>query len=143
MSNFINRLQEYIDDGKWTLTKIQQQTNIQHSNLSEYLSDKHLPSYENLLALLDLFNCSADYLLALDEIHTEEPLHPALPFGERLRAVMKERKVSQGKMIRDMKISSSALYNWLSGKTLPSTDRLIRIAQYLDCSVDYLIGRRR
>ncbi len=143
MSKFINRLNEYIQEAELTLTEIEKRTNIKHSNLSEYLSDKHLPSYENLLALLELFACSADYLLGLDEIHTEEPLHPPLPFGVRLRTIMKEQNVSQGKMIREMKISSSALYNWLCGKTLPSTDRLIRIAEYLECSVDYLIGRRR
>ena len=143
MSKLVNRLTEYIKEGNWTLTAIEERTNIKHSNLSEYLSDKHLPSYENLLALLELFNCSADYLLGLDEIHTEEPLHPPLPFGMRLREVMKEQKVSQGKMIREMKISSSALYNWLTGNTLPSTDRLMRIAAYLDCSIDYLIGKRR
>ena len=143
MSKLVNRLTEYVKEGNWTLTAIEERTNIKHSNLSEYLSDKHLPSYENLLALLDLFNCSADYLLGLDEIHTEEPLHPALPFGVRLRQVMKEQKVSQGKLIKEMKISSSTLFNWLKGNTLPSTDRLIRIAVYLDCSIDYLIGRRR
>ena len=143
MSKFINRLTEYIKESNWTLTAIEERTNIKHSNLSEYLSDKHLPSYENLLALLELFNCSADYLLGLDEIHTEEPLHPALPFGVRLRQVMKEQKVSQGKLIKEMKISSSTLFNWLKGNTLQSTDRLIRIATYLDCSIDYLIGKRR
>ena len=143
MSKLSERLNELVEESKKTLTEIEKSTGVLHSNLSEFLSDKHTPSYENFVALLYLFNCSADYLLGKDELHTDEPLHEVLPFGPRLRAVMKEQGISQGYMIKTMPLSSSALYKWLSGQSMPSTDSLLRIADFLDCSVDYLIGRRR
>ena len=118
-------------------------TNIERSNISEFLSDKHAPSFENFIALLYFFECSADYLLGLTDIPTEEPLHPIPPFGERLRAILKERKLTQAKLIKDLRLSSSVPYKWLSGQDKPSIDSLIRLAEYFECTVDYLIGRVR
>lgn len=122
-------------------SRLGKETNIERSNISEFLSEKHMPSFENFVSLLYYFNCSADYLLGRTDIHTEEPLHPLPPFGERLREVLKIHGVSQSKLIRELPVSASALYNWVSGKSLPTVDSLIRLANYLDCTVDFLIGR--
>lgn len=143
MSEFTKRLKELINEKQKTLLEIENETEIFHSNLSEFLSGKHMPSYKNLVALLYYFDCSADYLLGLDELPTNEPLHEILPFGKRLREVLTEYHVSQAKLIKTIGCSSSAIFKWLNGISLPSTDRLIAIAKCLDCSVDYLIGRRR
>jgi transcriptional regulator with XRE-family HTH domain len=116
---------------------------VERSNVSEFLSGKHLPSFEAFVSLLYFFNCSADYLLGLTDMHTEEPLHEVPPFGERLRALLKAQKISQAQLIRELPISSAVPYKWLSGKNFPSVESLIRLAEYLDCSVDYLIGRVR
>ena len=114
---------------------------ISHSNVSGFVLGKHLPYFEHFVALLDFFNCSADYLLGLTELHTEEPLHPVPPFNKRLREILKEYNTSQGKLIRELPVSASVLYYWLSGKRQPTIPMLIKLAEYFDCSVDYLIGR--
>ena len=116
---------------------------IERSNISEFLSGKHSPSFEAFISLLYYFHCSADYLLGLTDIHTEEPLHEVPPFGERLRKLLKEQKISQAQLIRELPVSSAVPYKWLSGKNYPSIESLVRLAEYLDCSVDYLIGRVR
>lgn len=143
MSKFSNRLKELIDEKELSLTALARETGIQQSNLSDFLAEKHTPSFANFVALLSFFNCSAEYLLGRTELPTTEKLYPVLPFHERLRAVMKECGISQTKMIKEMPVSSGALYKWVSGKAQPSTDTLIRLADFLDCSVDYLIGRIR
>ena len=38
-------------------------------------------------------------------------------------------------------IPLSAIYYWLSGKYLPSIDKVVIIAETLNCSVDCLLGR--
>lgn len=143
MSIFVERLKEYMQDLNLTQKLIEDNHNIHHTLISDYLSDKTLPSYITFIKLLYLFNCSADYLLGLDEIPTEETLYPVLPFHERLRQVLREKKISGEKLKRDMNVSGSVYYNWTSGKALPTSVSLIRLAEYLDCSIDYLIGRRR
>lgn len=118
-------------------------TNIKRSNISEFLTDKHTPSFENFISLLLFFNCSADYLLGLTDIHTEEPLHPIPPFGERLRSILAERKITQAQLIEELPVSSAMPYKWLKGINTPSMESLIRLAEYLESTVDYLIGRVR
>ena len=117
--------------------------NIERSNISEFLSGKHTPSYEVFIGLLYQFNCSADYLLGCQELHTEEILHTVPPFSERLRYVLDFRGISQSKLIKEYHVPPASLYKWVSGKSQPSTDTLIKLANILECSVDFLIGRVR
>ena len=141
MSKLSQRLQEYMQEQNISQSALAKETGINRSNISEFLSDKHTPSYAYFTALLYYFNCSADYLLGLTDIHTEECLHTLPPFSERLRAMLTERKISQMQLIKELPVSASVLYKWLSGNAQPSTDTLIRLAAYFECSVDYLIGR--
>ena len=141
MSNLSNRLKECIQEHGVTQSALAKATGIERSNISEFISEKHTPSYTNFIALLCYFNCSADYMLGLTDIHTEEPLHQPPAFATRLRTLLKEQGLTQTAVIENLPVSASVLYKWLSGKSLPSTDTLIRLATFFDCSVDYLIGR--
>lgn len=38
-------------------------------------------------------------------------------------------------------ISTGNLSDWKGGRCLPSADKLEKLADYLDCSIDYLLGR--
>ncbi len=143
MSKLSERLKEYMDERGFHQLALERETGIRHTNVSDYLSGKHLPSYAHLLALAELFDCSIDYLLGLTELPSEEKLLPALPFDKRLRALLNECGISQERLKRELPVSASVLYKWLSGKSQPSAESLIRLANYLDFSVDYLIGRIR
>ena len=143
MSKLSERVKEYLQELEWTQTELSKKANVRNTLVSNVILDLHNPRYENFVKMLYAFNCSADYLLGLTDLHTEEPLHPVLPFGERLREILKEQKITQDKLKKALPVSGSVLYKWLSGKSFPSTASLIRLAEYLDCSVDFLIGRIR
>ena len=143
MSNLSHRLKEFIEERGLTQKEVELATGIKRSNISEFLSETHTPSFKNFVALLYYFNCSADYLLGLVDIPTDQPLHEVPPFGKRLRAILEERGLAQATVMDDLHISTSVMYKWLSGKSEPCTDSLIRLSTYLECSVDYLIGRVR
>ena len=124
-------------------TALAEKTGIVHTNISDFLAGKHAPSFENLVLLLYAFECSADYLLGKTDIHSEEPLHPVLPFAERLRFLLQSHGIPQERLKRELPVSGSVLYKWLTGKNQPSAESLLRLADYFGCSVDYLIGRTR
>ena len=94
-------------------------------------------------SLIEIFNCSADYMLGLLEFPSEDTVyHPALrKYGTRLKALLKEKGETQQAFITEMNISTNLAYKWFSNKTLPSVDYLIRIANHFDISVDTLIER--
>lgn len=134
-------LKELMEEHNLTAHQLAVETNIPIANIYEYLSGSHTPYFERFIKLLYRFNCSADYLLGLAEFPSNETLHPVPPFHKRLREVLKERKMSQNELRLRLDVSTSVMYKWTSGKSLPLLESIIRIANALDCSVDYLIGR--
>ncbi len=61
--------------------------------------------------------------------------------AERIKLLLKSRKVSASKMLADCNMNKNALYTMQSEGYLPRLEAIAQIADYLDCSVDYLLGR--
>ena len=58
-------------------------------------------------------------------------------------ARIKEQAAAQEVSVRQVLLSSGLNYNAMSAMrtSMPKADNLAKIADYLDCSVDYLLGR--
>lgn len=61
--------------------------------------------------------------------------------ADRIKALLKSRKISASRMLSDCKMNKNALYTMQSSGYLPRLEPIAQIADYLDCSVDYLLGR--
>lgn len=142
MSEFVERLKELMQLSGYNQVQLGKLASITHTNISDFLSEKHLPSYDNLIKLCTIFNCSIEYLLGRTDF-SEEKLYLVEDFPTRLRQILKENKVSQEKLKRELKISGSVLFKWITGRNKPSTVNLIRLADYFDCTIDYLLGRTK
>lgn len=60
---------------------------------------------------------------------------------ENLRKIREERKVNQLKIAMDLEISQESISKYETGRAFPSKVVLLKLADYLNCSVDYLLGR--
>jgi len=58
---------------------------------------------------------------------------------ERIQALMKERGIKEIDLVRDAKLSNGVFTQWKSGKTKPSLDAIIKIANYFGVTTDYLL----
>ena len=61
-------------------------------------------------------------------------------FGERLRQLRRERKITQQAFARDLQVAQNTVSNWENGGRQPNLDMLRRIADYFAVRVDYLLG---
>ena len=61
--------------------------------------------------------------------------------AERIKALAKEQKTSVSKLLSDCEINKNALFTMQTEGYYPRVEAIIKIADYLDCSVDYLLGR--
>lgn len=59
----------------------------------------------------------------------------------RIKAILKTKKIAASKMLADCGMNKNALYTMQSDGYLPRLEAVAKIADYLDCSVDYLLGR--
>lgn len=60
---------------------------------------------------------------------------------EIILKLIEQSGVSNNKLLSDLKLPASAISEWKKGKAKPSVDALIKIADYFNVSVDYLLGR--
>lgn len=56
-----------------------------------------------------------------------------------LKIIRKEKKLNQQKVAIDLNISREALSHYENGKREPSLDMLIKLSDYFNVSIDFLI----
>ena len=98
---------------------------------------------KTLIRFADFFKCSIEYLCGkTHEYNIIEKQATYQNFGERLQVVMKESGVKPFQLFRNTKIIPSKYYYWISGGE-PSLTSLEMLAEYLNVTLDYLIGRQK
>ena len=63
-----------------------------------------------------------------------------MEFSERLKTLRKEARLTQVDVAEKLGISQPAYASWERGVKKPTQDNLVKIAQVLNVSVDYLVG---
>lgn len=63
----------------------------------------------------------------------------AMTLGDKLSKLRKERNYTQEQLADLLGVSRQAISKWESDITFPETDKLIRLSELFDCSLDYLL----
>lgn len=64
-----------------------------------------------------------------------------MSFYETLSSLMKKRNVTAKQLSEKLKIGKNQFKYWKDNGNIPNGETLISLADYFDCSVDYLLGR--
>ena len=59
----------------------------------------------------------------------------------RIKDLREDRDMRQSDLARETGIDQRTISNYETGKTLPDAYALIRLADFFDVSIDYLVGR--
>lgn len=68
-------------------------------------------------------------------------MYDANEIATKINYILKEKQLSQKDMLESCNLSKNAISSMLSRGSMLRADNLARIADYLDCSIDYLMGR--
>lgn len=63
-----------------------------------------------------------------------------MEFSERLKELRKQAHLTQVELASKLGIVQSSYADWERGKKKPTQENLVKIAQILNVSVDYLVG---
>lgn len=63
-----------------------------------------------------------------------------MEFSERLKELRKQAHLTQVELASKLVIVQSSYADWERGKKKPTQENLVKIAQILNVSVDYLVG---
>lgn len=62
-------------------------------------------------------------------------------FPNRLKELREKREILSKDLAKFFCVEPATITNWEKGNRFPKDDTLIKIADYFDCSLDYLLGR--
>lgn len=62
-------------------------------------------------------------------------------FAERLLELRKEKNISQAKLAKEIGVSFSVVCYWETDRSEPTAPNLIKLADFFNVSIDYLVGR--
>ncbi len=141
LENFPDVFKELVVENLANITEVSQEIGCGEGTLSRYASGLSTPTLEMTVRLADYFGVTCDYLLGLDEDSAAEDFLPCPPFAKRLEEVLKLFNISRYKLTKITGIAESVMRYWVQGKTQPSAESIVKIAQALGCTVDFLIGR--
>lgn len=68
-------------------------------------------------------------------------MHNSQELANSIKYLAKSKKIAVGKMLSDCELSINTLSSMQSGGYYPRLEAIAKIADYLDCSIDYLLGR--
>jgi len=60
---------------------------------------------------------------------------------DKIFTLLSEKNITAAKLSKDIGISSGLISQWKKGLQKPSLDVVLKIADYLEVSIDYLLGR--
>lgn len=70
-------------------------------------------------------------------------MYSSYDVAQRINQSLKKKSLSQKDMLETCKLSKNAISSMLSRGSMLRADNLAKIADYLDCSVDFLLGRNK
>ena len=139
-SKFADRLTELMEEANLNALNLTTIIGCGNSAINRYKNGE-LPSLGILLRLADYFQCTTDFLLGLTEESTSKTFLSVPPFSERFPMLLKHFGISAYKLQKITDIGETTIRDWKKGVSSPSIDSIMRIAEKLECSVEFVIGR--
>ena len=141
LSKLSERLKELMfDHGNMKSEALAAEIGVMGTSVRNWINGTYEITLANAIKLADYFQCSLDYLTGLRENYETVFPRDLPPFYLRLREVMRELGITRYKIAHSKNFSDSYFTNWASGEQ-PKLATVCALADYLNVSLDYLVGR--
>ena len=114
---------------------------VSPSTVGMYEQNRREPDANTLVKISERFNVSTDYLLGTPEKKELSSSSLASNFGMLMRQVREQKGITVEKMAVDLGMPTTLLIGIEAKSVPPSLNAAIKIANYLEVSTDYLLGR--
>lgn len=141
VKGFKTSLSEMMADNGLSPTALGRAMGVNMFVVRKWLYEVKDVKLKSLVKIADFFGCSLEYLCGkTDVFSTAEVARPLPPFGERIKVVLRECGKTSYKLLKDTPVAASQYNGWLHG-TEPMLTTLELLAEYLNVTLDYLVGR--
>jgi transcriptional regulator with XRE-family HTH domain len=140
LSIFAERIIELKEENHLSNLQFEKVSGCKNQSISTWLTRNVYPKLVNLLRMSDYFQCSIDYLLGLTDDKRLTRTDTPSTFIVRANELAAKNNVSKYRISKECGFDKGNFSKWASRGMLPQTQSLIAIAEYFDCSVEYLFG---
>ena len=150
MEKFHEKLKVLRKEARLTQQEVADFFGIQQAVYQKWESGNRKPSYENLSMLACIFDVSIDYLLndyleiskeTFLKLKKEKEEEKKKLFSSRLKELRLQHGISQEELAEQIGIKRNSYSDWENGKCKPSYEKLEKIADFFEISLDWLFGR--
>jgi transcriptional regulator with XRE-family HTH domain len=128
-------------DKKITPESLSKILDVDLSLIYKYLRKEFTPSTPNAVKIANYFNCSLDYLIGLSEDTSTLFCEEIKPFGIQFQSLLRKHNCTRYRLKKETTLAKQSVDDWFNGIRIPTIENLQILAQYFDCSLDYLVGR--
>ncbi len=143
MNNFQTKLNELIEEQGISKRQLANVLGFKENNslISKWTKGQQMPKLDMAIKLSNYFKCSLDYLFGTSNNSDEVKFKTNVPFDKQLRKILLDKKIKQTQLVEETNFSTGNLFSWFNKKSQPNMSTVIRLAEYLNVSLDYLAGR--
>ncbi len=142
LADFAERLSELMKENDLNAEKLAKVFGIDPTVVRRWCLPHKDAYISSIVKLADYFNCSIDYLCKRSDVFLDYAPKECPPFMEWLPVVLKEQEKTTYQVFTQTRIKSSYFTSWRQGSE-PLISSLGVLADFLDVSLDYLVGRDR
>lgn len=146
--DFSKRLKYLMQIEKISQRSLSNQTGLQRKSILNWLNAKFYARYDALIKLSNFFGVSSDYLVGRTEeagriVDLSNFSIESVPdnFKIKLNKFRREKNITKYKLAKNLKIGQSTLARWFEEGSMPETAVLIRLADLMGESLDFLLSR--
>ena len=141
LQHFVERLSELLIDHEMKPANLAKELGVGWKMISRYMNGTRYPDLTMALRMSAYFHCSIDFLLGRSDTGASFVPLPMPPFSERIEYVLSFYGKTKYRVAKDTSISESTLYNWKFNRSAPTLENIIALADYLESSVEFILGR--
>lgn len=113
---------------------------VNTSSVNDWRSNRSNIFLSNALKIVDLFECSLEFLMGRTETVIDYIPQPCPPFYAHFVAVLKKSGFTTYRMRKESPIKGAYFNKWKHGSD-PVMPTLLVVADFLGITLDYLVGR--
>lgn len=135
-----NRLKELTN--KEDIAKLTNLLELSNSSIIyQWQNNQKGMSLKSATIIANFFECTLDYLYYRTDDDKSLKNNINDNFGIQLKKILEQENSSQYQLIKNGIVSANTLNTWMHNKSIPNMESIIKIADFLNISIDYLVGR--
>ena len=143
MKTLGERLREMRENAGYKQWQVSEQLGLAKNSYGSYEINNSTPSVERLVALAELYHTTVQYIITGKELSADIWSEETTPFPQRLKELRTQNGLTQDATAKTIGVGLKNYQKYEYKVCTPKLDKLLKLAELFDVTLDELMGRNR